>query len=183
MTKKKLYLLGLVTLLGFPIISFLIHFFTSSDEFISLFNSEQPIYLQFFIGVAAGWSIALVGWEIMLLDCMKKELGKYLDLFSVRSLSWGVILFVSLSAGIGEEIFFRGILQPFLGVILTSVIFVAIHGYINPKNWRISIYGAYMTLGIVLIGFLSERVGLLSAISAHTIIDVVLLLKTKRMLL
>jgi membrane protease YdiL (CAAX protease family) len=179
MTKKKLYLLGMLTLIGFPLLSFIIHLLTSETSFYVLFYSVQNIYLELIIGSIVGWSIASIGWEIMLSNFMKEELVKYLNLFSYRSLNLPVIIFISLSAGIGEEIFFRGILQPFLGVIITGIFFVAIHGYINPKNWRISIYGLYMTIGIILIGFLSERVGLITAIVSHAIIDLVLLLKTR----
>ena len=113
---------------------------------------------------------------------MKKDLNKYLKLFSFEDLSFSVIFFVSISAGIGEEIFFRGVLQPFLGVVITGVLFVAVHGYINPKNWRISIYGLYMTIGIIVIGVLTEKVGLITAIISHTVIDITLLHKTKKAL-
>lgn len=182
MNQKTLYLLGLATLLGFPLLGFSIHWSISSESFTTLFSFSLHPFLQLVIGTFLGWSIALIGWELMCLAFMKKELEKYLSLFSVQSLSWGVILFVSLSAGIGEELFFRGVLQPFLGILITSVLFVAIHGYINPKNWRISIYGLYMTLAIVLVGFLSERIGLFSAMAAHATIDIVLLVKTKKTL-
>jgi len=62
-----------------------------------------------------------------------------------------------------------------MGIIITAILFVAIHGYLNPRNWRISIYGVFMTAGIVLLGYLAETMGLLVAIVAHTIIDIYLL--------
>ena len=182
MTKKKLYLLGLLTLIGFPLLSIFIHYFTFSDSFLSLFSSEYSFYIELLIGIATGWGIATIGWRIMCLNFMKKDLNKYLKLFSFKDLSFSVIFFVSISAGIGEEIFFRGVLQPFLGVVITGVLFVAVHGYINPKNWRISIYGLYMTIGIIVIGVLTEKVGLITAIISHTVIDITLLLKTKKAL-
>lgn len=182
MTKKKLYLLGLLTLIGFPLLSIFIHYFTFSDSFLCLFSSEYSFYIELLIGITTGWGIATIGWRIMCLNFMEKDLNKYLNLFSFKDLSFPVILFVSISAGIGEEIFFRGVLQPFLGVVITGVLFVAIHGYINPKNWRISIYGLYMTIGIIVIGVLTEKVGLITAIISHTVIDITLLLKTKKAL-
>ena len=174
--------MGILTLLGFPLLGFIVHLFTSIDSFFFLFYSEYNFYLQLLLGVITGWVIAVIGWKIMLLDIMKEELGKYLNLFSSKSLSLGVIIFVSLSAGIGEEIFFRGVLQPFFGITITSLLFVAIHGYLTPKNWRISIYGLYMVLGIALIGYISDRIGLIAAIFSHATIDFILLLKTKKML-
>jgi hypothetical protein len=55
------------------------------------------------------------------------------------------------------------------------VLFVAIHGYLNPKNWKLSIYGAYMCLVIGGIGYLCDYLGITAAIAAHFAIDVVLL--------
>lgn len=84
------------------------------------------------------------------------------------------ILFISFCAGAGEEILFRGAIQPYLGVWITAILFVALHGYINPFNWRISIYGILMCLIIAGIGYLNDHVGLTSAIAAHFMIDVYL---------
>ena len=68
-------------------------------------------------------------------------------------------------------------LQPKLGIWLTAVVFVGIHGYLNPKNWRISIYGIYLTIVIALTGYLSKHFGLTTAIITHMIIDVILFYK------
>ena len=38
------------------------------------------------------------------------------------------IVTISLAAGLGEELFFRGVLQPELGLVAASVIFGALHG-------------------------------------------------------
>lgn len=97
-------------------------------------------------------------------------------------MTYPLIIFVSLCAGIGEEIFFRGIIQPYLGIVVTAIIFVAIHGYLNPKNLKITVYGVYMVFAIMLLGYLTDKFGLITAITAHTVIDVVLLIKTKKML-
>lgn len=182
MTKKKLFYLALFTLFSFPLLGFIIHYFTTNIPFHELFYSEYSLLSEILLGSALGSLIAVLGWELLKTNYLKQELNKYSSLFSPESLSYPLIIFVSLSAGIGEEIFFRGVIQPFLGVVLTAVIFVAIHGYLNPKNIRISIYGVYMTVAIILIGYLTQLFGLISAISAHTFIDIILLLKTKERL-
>ena len=92
----------------------------------------------------------------------------------------GTIVIVSICAGVGEEILFRGILQSYFGIWITAVGFVAIHGYLNPLDWRISIYGAYMTAAIIAIGYLNQLYGLTSAMIAHTIIDIILFVKLTR---
>ena len=47
-------------------------------------------------------------------------------------------LFISFCAGFGEEILFRTGMQHYLGILITSIVFVAIHGYLNPLNWKLS---------------------------------------------
>jgi hypothetical protein len=91
-------------------------------------------------------------------------------------MNFAIIVGVSLCAGIGEEIFFRGVVQPlpYCGVWVTAIFFVAIHGYLNPMDWRISIYGVYMTILIAGLGYLTDYMGLTTAMVAHTMIDVVL---------
>ena len=84
------------------------------------------------------------------------------------------IIFLSLCAGIGEELFFRAGIQPFLGVWWTAVFFVLLHGYLNPKNVRISIYGLVMVGIIAGFGYLFKYCGIFSAITAHAVFDMVL---------
>jgi len=182
MSTNKLFLLGLATLIGFPFIAFILSFFFIEAPFLSIFNSSYSIFLQIIIGSFLGTLFALGGWYLMTREFIKDELEKYTNLFSYDDLTLPLIVFISFSAGFGEEVFFRGVLQEFFGVVITAIFFVAIHGYINPKNWRISIYGLYMTLVIIVIGVLRDKIGLITAISAHTFIDIVLLLKTKEKL-
>lgn len=82
---------------------------------------------------------------------------------------------LSACAGVGEELFFRGALQHWLGIPWTAVLFVAIHGYLDPRDLRLSSYGALMTLAMVGMGALADGMGLLPAMVAHAVVDVILL--------
>ena len=62
-----------------------------------------------------------------------------------------------------------------MGITITAVLFVAIHGYLDPRNWRISIYGLVLTAMMIALGWMAEHQGLLAPMAAHTMIDVVLL--------
>ena len=84
-------------------------------------------------------------------------------------------LFISFCAGFGEEILFRVGIQQYLGVVITSVFFVAIHGYLNPFNWRFSMYGLIVLPFILLLSYGYGYFGLWFAISAHFSYDAVLL--------
>ena len=83
-------------------------------------------------------------------------------------------LFLSVCAGVGEELLFRASVQPYLGIWITSILFVAIHGYLNPWNWKFSLYGLIILPFIVLLSYGYEFFGLWFAIMAHTAYDAVL---------
>ena len=84
-------------------------------------------------------------------------------------------IMISLSAGVGEEIFFRGALQWWLGIPLTAVLFVAIHGYLNIRDIKLFLYGVFLTAVMVVFGYVAEAYGLWAPIVAHMMIDIVLL--------
>jgi membrane protease YdiL (CAAX protease family) len=85
-------------------------------------------------------------------------------------------VFLSICAGVGEELLFRSGVQFYLGPIITSVVFVAIHGYLNPFNWRMSLYGLIVLPFIFLISYGFMEFGLWFAIAAHFSYDLVLFL-------
>ncbi len=175
MSKSKLFLLGVITLTVFPLVAFLVHLMCSEESFITIFNSDYSLIFEMVLGSVLGLVIAILGWLILNHQYIAKETNRYIEIFNETSLTPFLIIFVSLSAGVGEEIFFRGVLQRYLGVIITSFFFVGIHGYLNPKNLKITIYGLYMVLVICIVGYCSQEVGLISAIVAHSVIDIVLL--------
>lgn len=53
--------------------------------------------------------------------------------------------------------------------------FVAIHGYLNPLNWKISVYGIIMIGFIAALGYLFKTAGIIAAITAHSVFDAILL--------
>lgn len=174
MEKSQLYKLSLLTLIGFPAVGALILWFVEDQPSSLGFSMPMPLHFQLGIGLLAGTVAGFLAWLIIRLPFMKATRIKYSGLVLPFDLNWSDILFVSLCAGIGEEYFFRGVLQQYWGIWITSIVFVAIHGYLNPKDWRISIYGAFMVLVIAGIGYLNDYVGLVSAMIAHACIDIIL---------
>lgn len=94
----------------------------------------------------------------------------------VRNLKLNIVdcIFISFCAGFGEEILFRIGIQDYLGPIITSIIFVAIHGYLNPFNWRMSIYGIIVLPFIFILAYGLAEFGLWFCISAHFAYDFIL---------
>ena len=177
---RKIVTLGLYTIIGFPLAAFVINYFFSSKSFWDIFISKQGILKELIIGMCLGILSGLFAWRIIKLKILQPVREKYQNVIGSLRMNIGTIVIVSICAGVGEEILFRGILQSYFGIWVTAVGFVAIHGYLNPFDWRISIYGAYMTAAIIAIGYLNQLYGLTSAMIAHTIIDIILFVKLTR---
>ena len=181
MLKKNVLLrLALATLIGMPLIAILVDRFSESVDLRMALSGNGIWGQQVLWGSLAGLCIAVVAHLMIASPLLREVNTSYARMLGRFQLSFSEVLLISLSAGVGEEILFRGSIQPFLGVAVTSVLFVAVHGYLNPKDWRLSVYGVFMTIGIAWLGYLAETQGLLSAIIGHTIIDVYLLIYLQR---
>lgn len=130
---------------------------------------------QALIGAAGGWAIAGLAWRITASRWMRPVLDKYAGLVGPLLPGTPLQLLVSACAGVGEELLFRGALQHWLGIPATAVLFVALHGYLDPRDRRILAYGAFMTAAMLLFGWQAGRHGLIAPIIAHMVIDAVLL--------
>ena len=65
-------------------------------------------------------------------------------------------------------------MQPYLGWLFTSIFFVALHGYLNPWNWRFSVYGLIILPFIFAISLGFNHFGIWFSIAAHFSYDAVL---------
>lgn len=87
------------------------------------------------------------------------------------------ILVIALAAGLGEEILFRGVLQPLLGIVLASVVFGALHALSLGYFLFATVFGLYL-------GWLFEVTGHLAVpIVAHAAYDVFALYLLRRIYL
>ncbi len=167
--------MALITLIVFPLVGIVALYFFNDHNFQIVFRSYIPIWEQLVIGLMVGIIAGLLAWYISESKWVSPKSSKYLGLIGQLNLSHLDIIIISLCAGIGEELLFRGAIQPFLGIWTTAFFFVIIHGYIDPRDWRISIYGLSMTLLIAFLGFMTDEYGIWSAAIAHAMIDFVLL--------
>lgn len=174
MKYKKLIILGLSTLFFFGLGGILIIEIYHEKRFLEELFRGWRLDFQIMIGIFYGFLSSLICMLLINMKFFKAEKAYYSKLIANFELNNLNIILISLCAGIGEEIFFRAALQPMLGIWPTAVIFVVLHGYINPKNWKISIYGILMIFIMVGVGYIYRNIGLISVIVAHTVIDIVL---------
>ncbi len=132
------------------------------------------------VGLVAGvgaWMVTLAGavvWTVILSELGGEELvdsaGEAPELIVfMAGLPVVVRLLLSLTAGVAEELFFRGFLQPRIGIALTTVLFVAGHlSYAQP----LMLFG--LTVLSLLYGALVKwRGNIWAAIVAHALFDAV----------
>ena len=82
-----------------------------------------------------------------------------------------LVLVVSLSAAIGEEIFFRGALQPIFGLVPTSLFFALIH-----TQYALTPASVWIIVVALVFGWLRRRTSTTAAIIAHFVYNFIPLL-------
>ena len=108
MGNRKIIVLGLFTIIGFPLVAFVINYFFSSESFWDIFISKQGILYELIIGMFLGILSGLIAWQIIKLRILQPVRYKYQDVIGSLRMNIGTIIMVSVCAGVGEEILFRG---------------------------------------------------------------------------
>lgn len=84
-------------------------------------------------------------------------------------LGGGQIVWLALASGIAEELFFRGALQPRVGLLLASLLFGLAH--LLP-SWPLVLWSLFAVLAGLAMGALFEATGnLLAPIVAHVLVN------------
>jgi len=79
------------------------------------------------------------------------------------------VVILSVAAGVGEELFFRGFLQPLAGLVAAALAFGAAH----VAGARMVAFGVWAAaMGLVLGGLVVATGGIVASMTAHTCYDV-----------
>ena len=130
-----------------------------------------PTWRDIWIGLAlvfVAFGISIVSGLLthFLQPSLQRQIDEQLKQITQNvSTGWGAVL-LGASAGIGEEILFRGAIQPRYGIVFTSIVFASLHTQ----------YGLSLTvLGIfalsLLLGWERRRYGTVTAIVTHGVYD------------
>ena len=137
----------------------------------------QPL-LGLLVGVVT--ACATVALSILLYRLLPalRELSKELAPHLVDGARVRDLVLVSVASGVGEEVFFRGALQPALGVVLASLLFGALH--VGPDR-RYLVWTLWAVGAGFLFGYRYIWTGcLLAPITAHVLHNAATLLLWKR---
>jgi uncharacterized protein len=85
------------------------------------------------------------------------------------SLTTAELVAISALAGIGEEIFFRGAMQPALGWLPATVAFGVCHIGLTRRSWALGVWA--LIAGAGLAALFEVTGGLLAPIVAHAVYD------------
>ncbi len=177
--RYNVLLMALLTLVGFGTPGWFLIEVVQGRSLLDLVGGTRPLLFQLFVGVVYGLTFGLVVRCLVRRPFMSEAVARYAEIGRQLARPLDIVL-LSVCAGVGEEIMARGAIQYWLGILLTSVVFVVIHGYINPRKWKVSLLGVTSIAGNVPLGFMAEYWGLAAPMAAHTAFDVMVLLELAR---
>jgi hypothetical protein len=115
------------------------------------------VVLGFMVGGLASWLTTKTN------DAYARDIDKSIDIITTNGPVWLAAPVIGLSAGIGEELLFRGAIQPRYGIVPAALLFALLH----------SQYGfSFVTLGTFilgcLLGYVARKYGTTHSIIAHS---------------
>jgi membrane protease YdiL (CAAX protease family) len=180
LSKEMFMRMGIATLLIPLVITFVLYQFNFTSFLIPVLVGKFSIGIQILIGIAGGGCMMLLAFFMSKWEYLNEVQSKFTIQLGGYQLTLQEIVFLSFCAGFGEEILFRGMLQPWLGIFFTAFLFIALHGYLSVKSSAHLVFGlALWSMGIGL-GILGAYSGLISAAIAHMIYDIYAFLNIQR---
>ena len=88
---------------------------------------------------------------------------------AVHGAGGGTLLGLALASAVGEELLFRGLLVPLVGVLLSSIAFGALHQVRGRARWAWMTWAAAM--GLVLGGVFAATGSLAGPVVAHAMVN------------
>lgn len=143
---------------------------------------DEPIWLaagdagsmawwaQIGLGLCVAAAVILASYAITELTGWGGELARAMA-EPLRGLRLPDALLLASASGLAEEMFFRGALQPRVGLMAASVLFGALH--FAPRRELLPWTGFAVVMGFVLGGLFIWSGSLLAPVIAHTVINAV----------
>lgn len=180
MKKSSLYLLGLVTLFIFPIPTFVVLWYVEGIDPMTILDLDTFTLPNIALGTGIGISYAFLALVLSRLPVFDELPDNVEKLVKGMNFSFLDCVLFSICAGVGEELLFRSGVQFYLGPIITSILFVAVHDYLNPRKLKKALYGLTVLPFILIIAYGFESMGLWFAIFAHVSYDFILMVFMSR---
>jgi membrane protease YdiL (CAAX protease family) len=145
---------------------------------IELKLGAEPLVASLLAGLLTAAGTVLLGTIAYRLIPLVRQLADEVAPLLMEGSSTGGLVFVSLLSGVGEEMLFRGALQPLVGLVLSALLFGALH--VGPDR-RYLLWTAWAVLAGLLFGLLYRWTGgLLAPVVAHAVHNAVTLVLWRR---
>jgi len=133
----------------------------------AIFGDGTRVLRDTALGAGFGLAIVFATWLARDLDPVRRINDELASLLG-RPGS-GAIAVLAVSSSVGEEILFRGALQPLIGLWPTALLFGLLHG---ATQRRLRLWAAFAFVAGVLLGWLTELTGnLLAPILCHLTVN------------
>lgn len=134
----------------------------------------MPTSRDFIAGIGTGlglWIVSIIFgiiWQALTTPETFEQQNLAAEQLSQAINSLPLVILISVSAAVGEEVFIRGALQPVFGIWLTSIFFALLHAQYLFAPSMFFIFGVSLVLGL-----LRERMNTTTAIIAHFVYNFV----------
>lgn len=169
-------LVNLLTFLGLAYVAVGYRNYRTGPEATARLGLEWPTAKQVQVGLLAifpAFAFALIG--SVLTSYLQPEvvdrLGENIDNLTSGVQNPAGAILLGLSAGIGEEVLFRGALQPRFGIALTTALWVLLH-----TQYELTWVMLGLVLLGVLLGWVRNRYGTVAAIITHAVYNTLVVL-------
>lgn len=122
-------------------------------------------------GTVAALSCVAVVRRLPALAALRRRAGEAVEGIEPR---WHTMVAVALAAGISEEYFFRGALEPLIGPVFAAIAFAALHGALRIRDRGAILFAVFLLLASFGLSALNRWRGLECAMAAHTAYDLVM---------
>ena len=141
--------------------------FTHPDPWLSFEPGGRHVYSLLW-GVAFGGLVVVCTRAAVTRYSWARELHTTLRPFASNMTTATILVMAGLSA-FGEEMLFRGLFQPVIGILPQALIFGAAHQIPGPSRW---VWVAWATgVGLALGGMFQLTGSLLGPLAAHAIVN------------
>lgn len=174
---KNLLALSVISAAVYVLLAWGILYYFQGVGLQEAFTGNYSFSIQFVIGLFTGVAVAAVIYLIIQRPPVSGVLDDFYIVRIIADTKFSAFdrFQLSLFAGTGEELLFRGAIQPLLGIWWTSVLFIGLHGYFRFQKLGHWLFGGMMFGLSMLLGYLFEYVGLIAAMTAHAIYDLIML--------
>lgn len=132
-----------------------------------IFGNGDEMTRDTLLGAGAGLVVVIGTWLMRGVGPVKRHIRRLREMLGEPGVV--AIAVVAVASSVGEEVFFRGALQPLIGFWWTVILFGLLHGG-SRKDLRFAVL--FATAAGVLLGWLAEHTGnLLAPMLCHVTIN------------